>query len=190
MFLLLRVYHLLTRSSYLRIDRLFLTQLLIVMANSFSEQIVLVSTILLPALDKQGGKYWPSSPVIIAHDVSAKKGKGNALPGIFTQAYACQYVLSALEEAIERGDIKEEVVTEDLLRGFLGEWGRRFYGVDNSTRKILLTKGNETIVEAFKGPDVEIVPFKKGEITWSLRWQWLDDFSDGFHLRIYGEEAR
>lgn len=109
--------------------------------------------------------------MIIAHDISAKKGKGNASPGIFTQAYACQYVLSALEEAIERGDIQEEVVTEDLLRGFLGEWGRSFYGVDNSTRKILLTKGNEKIVEAFKGPDVEIVPFKKGEITWSLRWQ-------------------
>lgn len=107
----------------------------------------------------------------IAHDISAKKGKGNAAAGVFTQPYACQYILTALEEAIERGDIKDEDVTEDLLRGFLGEWGRRFYGVESSARKILLKKGQEVIADSVKAEGLEIVLFRKGETTWTVEWK-------------------
>lgn len=106
-----------------------------------------------------------------AHDISAKKGKGNAAAGVFTQPFACQYVLSSLEEAIERGDIKDEQVTEELLRGFLSEWGRDFYGVEKAAKNILVKKGNATIPESIKDAGVEVVPFRKGETTWSVEWQ-------------------
>lgn len=89
---------------------------------------------------------------------------------MFTQPYACQYVLSALEDAIERGDIKDESVTDELLQGFLSEWGRKFYKVEQSSRQIVLKKGSEVIVESVKGQGVEIVPFRQGKSTWSLEW--------------------
>lgn len=106
-----------------------------------------------------------------AHDISAKKGKGAAAAGVFTQPYACQYVLTALEEAIERGDIKDEEVTESMLRGFLGEWGRRFYDVKSSGKKILLKRGKEVIPESVKAAGLEVVLFRKGETTWTVEWQ-------------------
>lgn len=106
-----------------------------------------------------------------AHDISAKKGQGNAAAGVFTQPFACQYVLTALEEGIERGDIQDEQVTEELLRGFLGEWGRGFYGIEKSSRQVLLKKGSAVIPESIKGGGVEVVPFRKGETTWSVEWQ-------------------
>ncbi|KAI4150194.1 MAG: hypothetical protein LQ340_004221 [Diploschistes diacapsis] len=101
----------------------------------------------------------------------SKIGTSQASPGVFTQPYACQYVLSALEEAVERGEIDEDLITEDLLRGFLGGWGRQYYGIAPSSRHILLTKGEERVVESFQGPGVEIVPFRKGAPIWSLDWQ-------------------
>ncbi|ORY62526.1 dihydroorotase [Pseudomassariella vexata] len=125
---------------------------------------------LLDALVNSDGRFFlgtDSAP----HDISAKKGKGNAAAGVFTQPYACQYVLSALEDAIERGDIKDEAVTEEVLGGFLGEWGRKFYGIAQSTQKIVLKKGSEVIAESIKGHGVEIVPFQQGKPTWTVEWQ-------------------
>lgn len=125
---------------------------------------------LLNALVHGKGKFFmgtDSAP----HDISAKKGKGNAAAGVFTQPYACQYIMTALEEAIERGDIKDEDVTEDVIRGFLGEWGRRFYGTEASKERILLRKGKEVVPESLKAHGVEVVLFRKGETTWSLEWQ-------------------
>ncbi|KAI1846015.1 hypothetical protein JX265_000939 [Neoarthrinium moseri] len=124
---------------------------------------------LLEAAVNSRGKFFlgtDSAP----HDVSAKKGS-KAAAGVFTQPYACQYVLAALEDAIERGDIKDEDVTEEFLRGFLGEWGRKFYGIAESNRKIVLKKGGEVIVESIKGAGVEVIPFRSGEPTWSVEWQ-------------------
>ncbi|KAI0133614.1 dihydroorotase [Xylariales sp. AK1849] len=124
---------------------------------------------LLDAAVNSSGKFFlgtDSAP----HDITAKQN-GKAAAGVFTQPYACQYVLSAFEEAIERGDIKDEAVTEEFLTGFLGAWGRKFYGVEKSTRTIVLRKGSEVIVESVKGGGVEVVPFRQGEPTWSLEWQ-------------------
>jgi dihydroorotase len=124
---------------------------------------------LLEAAVNSNGKFFlgtDSAP----HDIKAKKGD-KAAAGVFTQPYACQYVLSALEEAIERGDIKDEAVTETFLKGFLGEWGRKFYGIEKSTQSIILRKGDEAIVQSIKGGGVEVVPFKQGEPTWSVEWQ-------------------
>lgn len=124
---------------------------------------------LLEAAVNSRGKFFlgtDSAP----HDVSAKKGS-KAAAGVFTQPYACQYVMSALEEAVERGDIKDELITEEFLRGFFGEWGRKFYGIEQSTKTIVLKKGSEVIADSFKGSGVEVVPFKQGEPTWSVEWQ-------------------
>jgi dihydroorotase len=125
---------------------------------------------LLNAVVHGNGKFFmgtDSAP----HDISAKKGKGAAAAGVFTQPYACQYILTALEEAVERGDIKDEDITEDVIRGFLSEWGRKFYGVGPSKEKILLKKGKQVIPESVKTSDVEVVLFRKGETTWSVEWQ-------------------
>jgi len=106
-----------------------------------------------------------------AHDVSAKKGKGNTAAGVFTQPYALGYVLAALEEAIARHDIPSDAVTEAALAGFFSEYGRAFYGVAKASRNILLTRGGQVIPDSLKGEGAEIVPFRAGETTWSVEWQ-------------------
>jgi dihydroorotase len=54
-------------------------------------------------------------------------GKPRQLQGVFTQPYATQLVLGAVEEGINQGVLKEEKVTKEILVGFLGVNGRRFY---------------------------------------------------------------
>ncbi|KAK3365750.1 hypothetical protein B0T24DRAFT_636629 [Lasiosphaeria ovina] len=125
---------------------------------------------LLDAVVRSNGKFFlgtDSAP----HDISAKKGKGNTAAGVFTQPYALGYVLMALEEAIQRGDIGEDDVTEDSLVGFFGTYGRRFYGAEAADRKILLTRGGQVIAQSLKGDGAEIVPFRAGETTWGVEWQ-------------------
>lgn len=124
---------------------------------------------LLKALVTSKGKFFlgtDSAP----HDISAKKGKGNTAAGVFTQPYAVAYVLTALEEAVERGDIEEGQVTQDLLEGFLGGYGRKFYGVEPTTEKIIVEKRDEVVVDSINGDGLEVVPFRKGKKTWSVRW--------------------
>lgn len=124
---------------------------------------------LLKALITSRGKFFlgtDSAP----HDISAKKGPGNTAAGVFTQPYAVPYVFSALEEAIARGDIEEGQVTQELLEGFLGGWGRKFYGVEGATERIVVEKKEEVVVESFKGDGIEVVPFRKGQKTWSVSW--------------------
>lgn len=81
-------------------------------------------------------------------------------------------MLGAFEHAIERKVITEEEVTEDILKGFLGGYGRKFYGIsDGSNEKIILRKGGEVIQESFIGEGVEVVPFRRGQSTWSIEWK-------------------
>lgn len=47
--------------------------------------------------------------------------------GVFTQPYATQLVLLALEEATEKGIVDEKDVTQENIEGFLSLFGRRFY---------------------------------------------------------------
>ncbi|KAL2259396.1 hypothetical protein VTK26DRAFT_6932 [Humicola hyalothermophila] len=109
------------------------------------------------------------------HDIKAKKGPGNTAAGVFTQPYALGYVLTALEEAIARGDIPDSAVTDEALRGFLSEYGRNFYGVAPATRQIRLTRGTAKVEASLKGGEgegaaVEIVPFRAGETIWGVEW--------------------
>ncbi|CAN8106383.1 unnamed protein product [Discula destructiva] len=124
---------------------------------------------LLNALVTSKGKFLfgtDSAP----HDISAKKGAGNTAAGVFTQPYAVAYVFTALEEAIARGDIAEGQITQELLEGFLGGFGRKFYGVEPTTERIVVEKKSEVVVDSIKGDGVEVVPFRKGKNTWSVSW--------------------
>jgi dihydroorotase len=107
------------------------------------------------------------------HDISAKKGgTGKTAAGVFTQPYVTQLVLGAFEEAIAREVITEADVTKEILEGFLGGWGRNFYGIrDSSNEKIVLRKGAEVVQESFKGEGVEVIPFRRGQNTWSIEWK-------------------
>ncbi|RYP37430.1 hypothetical protein DL767_002903 [Monosporascus sp. MG133] len=126
---------------------------------------------LLDAVVNSKGKFFlgtDSAP----HDKSAKKGKGNTPAGVFTQPYATQLVLTALEEAIDRGDIAASDVTPEVLQGFLCDYGRAFYGVkDAKNERITLRKGEEVITDSVTGPGVEVVNFRRGKPTWSVEWK-------------------
>lgn len=107
--------------------------------------------------------------------MSAKRGGADGractAAGVFTQPYSTGLVLSALEKGVEEGIIVEEDVTLAALEGFLNRWGSRFYGlVDDKQEKIRISRGSERIAEAVKGDGVEIVPFRTGEIVWSVEW--------------------
>lgn len=128
---------------------------------------------LLRAVVTSRGKFFlgtDSAP----HDISAKKGKGATAAGVFTQPYAVPYVLAALEEAVARGDVAAGQVTQELLEGFLGGFGRRFYGVEAATKeeeRIVVEKRGEVVAESVRGDGgLEVVPFRKGKETWSVRW--------------------
>jgi len=101
------------------------------------------------------------------HAVEAKKGKLAA--GCFTQKYATQLVVAAVDEGLRQGWIED--VTVDDLDEFLSGRGRRFYEVEaKDKRKIVLEKRGERISDSIKSENTEVVPFRSGEEIMSLRW--------------------
>lgn len=110
------------------------------------------------------------------HPLTAKMGgedhRGKCAFGVFTQPYATQLTLGAFDAAITKGIISEDKVTLDVLRGFLGVHGRKFYGIPESKETITIEEGSETVMhsvgEADKGS--AIVPFRSGEKTLSIKW--------------------
>ncbi|PQE24008.1 dihydroorotase protein [Rutstroemia sp. NJR-2017a WRK4] len=107
------------------------------------------------------------------HDLSSKKGGvGKTAAGVFTQPYAVALVLTAWEQAIASGLIAEGDVSKEALLGFLGEYGRGFYGLEGSgEEKIVLRRKGEVVKESFKGEGVEVVPFWRGKEIWSVEWK-------------------
>ncbi len=55
--------------------------------------------------------------------------------GIYTQKYCTQYVIDALQIAVKEGIVREDRVTQEMLEGFLSEFGRTFYRVDEILQK-------------------------------------------------------
>jgi dihydroorotase len=93
--------------------------------------------------------------------------------GVFTQPYAVGLVVDALEQAVDAGALKAEDVTEEKLRGFLCEYGRKFYKVqDDRNERIVLRKGSLTIEKSLIAADesLEVVPFRRGKLTWGVEW--------------------
>ncbi|KAK2807758.1 hypothetical protein FQN50_005300 [Emmonsiellopsis sp. PD_5] len=105
------------------------------------------------------------------HPAVAKRGGDKVAAGVFTQPYATQYVLDAFEKGVESGVLRQEDVTVEILEGFLSRFGREFYGVgDERGEFITVRKGGEKIVGLLEGVGVDVVPFRKGETTWSVSW--------------------
>ena len=80
----------------------------------------------------------------------------------------------ALEEAIERGVIKEDEITQDRLEQFLSGFGRNFYKLSNGAKgKILLERKGERIPESIKSKDgrIEVALSRRGDNVFSLSWK-------------------
>ncbi|KAK7178164.1 dihydroorotase [Paraphaeosphaeria sporulosa] len=128
---------------------------------------------LLQAVVRSEGRFFlgtDSAP----HDQGKKRGEDKVAAGVFTQTNAVAYVLDALEKGVERGVIEEKEVSQEGLEGFLGRWGRKFYQVkDERGEKVVLRKGQVKVVEVLEkeGVSVKIVPFRRGETTWSVEWK-------------------
>jgi len=107
------------------------------------------------------------------HTVAAKERRGAPAAGCFTQGWASQLVLDALELAVAKGMVPEEAVTRDVLEGFLGGFGRAFYKLGPTPQRIVLRKGGERVVRVVGTEEagVLIAPFRAGEETWSVQWK-------------------
>jgi len=94
----------------------------------------------------------------------------------FTQPFASQLVILALEEAIGRGVLEVDEVTQDRLEKFLSRSGRRFYKLpDPATEgqpRIVLERKGETIPTSIKSPDgtLEVGLSKSMAPVFSLSW--------------------
>ncbi|KAL1597092.1 dihydroorotase [Paraconiothyrium brasiliense] len=128
---------------------------------------------LLQAVVRSEGRFFlgtDSAP----HDQGKKRGEDKVAAGVFTQGNAVGYVLDALERGVERGVVGEEEINQDGLEGFFGGWGRRFYQVDDGRgERVVLRKGQEKVVDVLEkdGINVRVVPFRRGETTWSVEWK-------------------
>ncbi|KAI0385662.1 Dihydroorotase [Hypomontagnella monticulosa] len=112
-----------------------------------------------------------SAPHPLQSKTSAAQGKAPA--GVYTQPFVTQLVLLALEEAIERGVITEEDVTQEKLEGFLSRFGRRFYKLPEvSGKKIVLERKGEKIPSSIRSQDgkIEVGISKVGTEVFSLSW--------------------
>ena len=109
------------------------------------------------------------------HPLKAKRGgdmgMDKCIAGIFTQPYVTQLALEAIENAIEKGLLSQDEVTENVLHGFLGVHGRKFYGVPDSNRMIRVRKAEETIMDILRiGQNDVVIPFRRGQPTYSIEW--------------------
>ncbi|KAI1981777.1 dihydroorotase [Ophidiomyces ophidiicola] len=106
------------------------------------------------------------------HPVSSKQGATPAA-GVYTQSFATQYVVKALEDAVESGIVDESEVTQESLENFLSRSGRKFYKLpEENATKIVLERKGEVIPKTIKSADgnVEVALSKGGEEVFSLRW--------------------
>jgi len=112
------------------------------------------------------------------HPLESKKSKSSqAVPaGVFTQPFATQLVIIALEDAIGRGVLEADEVTQDRLELFLSRAGRRFYKLAEPATegkpKIVLERKGETIPTSIKSADgtLEIGLSKSTAPVFSLGW--------------------
>ncbi|KAF1986809.1 Dihydroorotase [Aulographum hederae CBS 113979] len=106
------------------------------------------------------------------HPATSKRGGDKIAAGVFTQPYATQTVLDALEQACKSGVLRIEEITQEILEGFLSAFGRAFYRAENPRESITLKKQHDQIIDvlASASGDIEVVPFRRGQKTWSLTW--------------------
>ena len=112
------------------------------------------------------------------HPLHTKRGGrdgeavGRCAAGVFTQPYATQLVLEAADEAVRQGIVGGGASLIKHLKGFLGEFGRKFYGVAESKEKLRLRSRDEKVIGALDvGSGIDkVVPFRTKEPIYSLEW--------------------
>lgn len=106
------------------------------------------------------------------HPTSAKEKLGAPAAGCFTQKYAVQLVMDALEGAVEKGYIQESDVSAQVIEDFVGNFGRAFYGVSNPKGElIILSKRGEKVADQETSDKVTLANFRAGAETWSVDWK-------------------
>ncbi|RVX66429.1 hypothetical protein B0A52_09659 [Exophiala mesophila] len=116
-----------------------------------------------------------SAPHPLANKMNTQHGHPPPA-GVFTQPFASQLVILALEGAIERGVLGEDQVTQDQLERFLSRSGRRFYKLPEPATeggaRIVLTRRGELIPKSITSVDgtVEIGLSKSQSPVLSLSW--------------------
>ncbi|KAF2221738.1 hypothetical protein BDZ85DRAFT_264318 [Elsinoe ampelina] len=94
--------------------------------------------------------------------------------GVFTQPNVVGIVLDALDQAVQKGFLKDEEIKVDYVRGFLSEYGRAFYGsvAEAKGDKVRFKRSGTTISSSLSSKDgsFEVVPFRRGQSTWAVEW--------------------
>ena len=108
--------------------------------------------------------------------------RGDCAAGVFSMGWTTGFVLDALEIGTHYGWITKEQTTREVIEGFLSRYGRDFYRIPTSSSRsvdsespktrIRLERQGQTIPRSITSSDgkIEVVPFRRGEKTWSLCW--------------------
>ncbi|KAJ5642426.1 dihydroorotase [Penicillium lividum] len=105
------------------------------------------------------------------HPAASKRGGEKIAAGVFTQPYTTQVVLDSLEQACEKGILKEEDITPEILEGFMSKFGRAFYEIGEEKKEfITIDKKGEKIVDILQSEATDVVPFRKTQETWTVTW--------------------
>ena len=124
-----------------------------------------------------------SAPHPIEKKKTNKDGEqGGCAAGVFSMGWTTGLVLDALEIGTRHGWITKEQTTREVIEGFLSHYGRDFYRIPTSSTRsvdseppktrIRLERQSQTIPRSITSSDgkIEVVPFRRGEKTWSLCW--------------------
>ncbi|GAD91652.1 dihydroorotase [Paecilomyces variotii No. 5] len=105
------------------------------------------------------------------HPAIAKRGGDKIAAGVFSQPYVSQLVVDAFDQGCQKGVLKEEDITPEILEGFLSKFGREFYGLEQEKQEfITFDDSGEAIEDILKSDAIDVVPFRRGQKTWSISW--------------------
>lgn len=75
-------------------------------------------------------------------------------------------MLLALEEAVERGLVSSDEISQEKLEDFLSRSGRRFYKLPEAKNRLVLERKGEKIPESIKSADgTEVALSRGGEVS-------------------------
>lgn len=105
------------------------------------------------------------------HPAASKRGGDKVAAGVFTQPYTTQVVIDSFEQACQNGVLREEEITREIVEGFLSKFGRAFYGLGQEQKEfITLEKKGEKIANILQSDKLDVVPFRRGQESWSVTW--------------------
>ncbi|GMF42267.1 unnamed protein product [[Candida] boidinii] len=99
------------------------------------------------------------------HELSKKSTHIGVCAGVYTQPYAISYV----------AEVFDKVNKLDKLKGFVSDFGNKFYNTQESdlksTDKAFLVKTEEAIPDVCVSNGIKVAPFMPGtKLSWSVEW--------------------